>query len=516
MAKIYCKSSYLLRRDTAANWSAKNPILREGEEGYETDTGKRKVGNGTTEWNNLKYDSGIVDQTYSPTSANAQSGKAVAEAIDPRTVYQKFIDDNKLKQRNWVDLSFVGGEYYYTDFLQAVADINADTTVNSTTDSTNAVCQIFKNDEITVLRLLSDIPVTTEVIFEKSVIFDVNGCTISLSNNGIIGKSGISFKKVINYTFIIYGAKIGSVIIANDCEVMLNFNQQYSYLIGGEYKLNLTNTYSKSGYVVVRGINSETQTTFEVINANIYINDNRTSGYNSYGIFFSVADINKHIFNIYNTKIFGYSTATATSAIMIGKSSTLSYSNAFAFFKKSKFKCISQANKGDNASLAISIFAGNIKIDDCYIEGMTSGLQNKGTLYLNNCICKSPAHGGIYNATNGVAYLINSEFHRNPTTEGYTPTGTAAAYFGYGSIAYIDGCSFILDIDGDTSDGIAIKQGSGTIPTKAFISNSEIPKLRCDSGQYVYLGEGISDTIKNATVSGTKVLTDNLYSSYIE
>ena len=81
MAKIYCKSSFLLRRDKAANWSAKNPILREGEEGYETDTGKRKVGDGTTEWNNLKYDSGIIDQTYSPTSENAQSGKAVAEAL---------------------------------------------------------------------------------------------------------------------------------------------------------------------------------------------------------------------------------------------------------------------------------------------------------------------------------------------------------------------------------------------------------------------------------------------------
>ena len=81
MATIRVKSAFILRRDTAANWNTKNPILREGEEGYETDTGKRKVGDGTTEWNNLKYDSGIVDQTYTPDSNNAQSGKAVAEAI---------------------------------------------------------------------------------------------------------------------------------------------------------------------------------------------------------------------------------------------------------------------------------------------------------------------------------------------------------------------------------------------------------------------------------------------------
>jgi hypothetical protein len=44
-----------LRRDTAANWTSTNPILAAGEEGYETDTGSRKIGNGTTAWNSLDY-----------------------------------------------------------------------------------------------------------------------------------------------------------------------------------------------------------------------------------------------------------------------------------------------------------------------------------------------------------------------------------------------------------------------------------------------------------------------------
>lgn len=46
-----------LRRDTAANWSniANNPILASGEPGYETDTGKLKIGNGSTAWNSLPY-----------------------------------------------------------------------------------------------------------------------------------------------------------------------------------------------------------------------------------------------------------------------------------------------------------------------------------------------------------------------------------------------------------------------------------------------------------------------------
>lgn len=44
-----------LRRDTAANWTSVNPTLSAGEEGLETDTSKRKVGDGTTAWNSLGY-----------------------------------------------------------------------------------------------------------------------------------------------------------------------------------------------------------------------------------------------------------------------------------------------------------------------------------------------------------------------------------------------------------------------------------------------------------------------------
>jgi hypothetical protein len=44
-----------LRRDNAAAWTAANPILAQGEPGVELDTGKFKVGNGTSAWNDLTY-----------------------------------------------------------------------------------------------------------------------------------------------------------------------------------------------------------------------------------------------------------------------------------------------------------------------------------------------------------------------------------------------------------------------------------------------------------------------------
>jgi hypothetical protein len=43
------------RRGTAAQWTSANPILAAGEIGYETDTGKFKIGNGSSTWSALNY-----------------------------------------------------------------------------------------------------------------------------------------------------------------------------------------------------------------------------------------------------------------------------------------------------------------------------------------------------------------------------------------------------------------------------------------------------------------------------
>jgi len=43
------------KRGTAAILVANNPVLSAGEIGVETDTGRSKIGDGTTAWNNLPY-----------------------------------------------------------------------------------------------------------------------------------------------------------------------------------------------------------------------------------------------------------------------------------------------------------------------------------------------------------------------------------------------------------------------------------------------------------------------------
>ena len=44
-----------IRRDDSARWAVNNPILLEGELGYETDTTYMKIGDGVTPWNDLPY-----------------------------------------------------------------------------------------------------------------------------------------------------------------------------------------------------------------------------------------------------------------------------------------------------------------------------------------------------------------------------------------------------------------------------------------------------------------------------
>lgn len=50
-----------IRRGTAAQWTSANPTLAAGEWGFETDTKKGKIGDGSTAWNSLAYVLGVGD-----------------------------------------------------------------------------------------------------------------------------------------------------------------------------------------------------------------------------------------------------------------------------------------------------------------------------------------------------------------------------------------------------------------------------------------------------------------------
>jgi len=76
-----------LRQGTAAAWTTANPVLAMGELGYETDTTKIKIGNGTTAWTSLAYwddksAPAVHTHTASQISDSTATGRSLMTAAD--------------------------------------------------------------------------------------------------------------------------------------------------------------------------------------------------------------------------------------------------------------------------------------------------------------------------------------------------------------------------------------------------------------------------------------------------
>jgi hypothetical protein len=80
------------RRGTAERWFELNPVLRSGEPGYELDTGRFKVGDGVSEWEDLPYFTPTATASSAeapPTESVGSSGALLAHIYseDPHPAY---------------------------------------------------------------------------------------------------------------------------------------------------------------------------------------------------------------------------------------------------------------------------------------------------------------------------------------------------------------------------------------------------------------------------------------------
>ena len=96
-----------VRRGTASTWTSANPVLYAGEIGYETDSYRFKIGDGTTTWTSLDYNAVV------PTGFLAGSGLSVNVAADGSTVTYSLSDPT-------IQVSDI------TDFVDGVNDRVAD------------------------------------------------------------------------------------------------------------------------------------------------------------------------------------------------------------------------------------------------------------------------------------------------------------------------------------------------------------------------------------------------------
>lgn len=71
-----------VRRGTAATWTSTNPTLAAGELGFETDTGKFKIGTGSSTWTALSYAGGGAQATFTTYQYTATSGQTTFSGVD--------------------------------------------------------------------------------------------------------------------------------------------------------------------------------------------------------------------------------------------------------------------------------------------------------------------------------------------------------------------------------------------------------------------------------------------------
>lgn len=96
MAEII-KHTYQFKRGTAQRWIEVNPILKQGEPGFEYDTGKLKIGDGFTPWLALPYinenievsgqEEMVTVSTYSELPRYGDSSK-LYRVVEDKLLYQ--------------------------------------------------------------------------------------------------------------------------------------------------------------------------------------------------------------------------------------------------------------------------------------------------------------------------------------------------------------------------------------------------------------------------------------------
>lgn len=77
--------TFKLRRDTSSRWATENPVLRPGEPGFETNTGRLKIGDGTRAWSELDY--------FVPADPGSAS---LSEHVDSQTPHPVYDDGPSL------------------------------------------------------------------------------------------------------------------------------------------------------------------------------------------------------------------------------------------------------------------------------------------------------------------------------------------------------------------------------------------------------------------------------------
>jgi hypothetical protein len=175
------------RRGTASQWTSANPVLNAGEMGWESDTNKFKIGDGTNHWNDLDYFADI-NSTVNPAfgtsitfeGATADSYETILQVTDPtadRTITIPDVTGTVITTGNLSDITNIG---VFTSTIVMEGSTANDFELTLSAGDPTADRTITFPDATGTVALTSDITVTassTNTLSNKSISLATNTVT---------------------------------------------------------------------------------------------------------------------------------------------------------------------------------------------------------------------------------------------------------------------------------------------------------------------------------------------------
>ena len=416
---------------------------------------------------------------------------------------------------------------YYSSVVGAVTDVNnAVIGENADVDKADAVAGIYTDENGNVnVMVLKD---TTE----ESKIAPTVDMTINLNGHSIYTKDVLAIE-VVSGNVTIDGNVTGSSVRNENADLAYAYALKNNAgakltILGGTYVGTLNNNFSvglsNAGEAIVNNstimANSDSGTTASINNTGTLTvsscellatsDTGKTVGINATSGSLIMRDSNV--------------LATANDSAVYGV-----FNKASATINNCEIKGFANYDMTNNdfGSLGmINTLDGTLTINDSYVVGTHSGIQNHGILYLDGGTYESYAHGGLYLAADGTtSYVRNAIIRHCEMPEGYTAVtnSTGAAFYmnpnGYNGattgtqVVYMDSCDIYAISETQT---ISMADTDSNI---LYISNSTLNNLnggavhiRIDSDSHqLYIGAGNNFDASITDRPSVVTVTDETY-----
>ena len=226
--------SYKTMSDTASNWTSNNPTLLLGEFGYETDTEKLKIGDGTTAWNSLDYWTGTSSgDVVGPASAvneniaifDNTTGKLIKDSLINKSAITTNTDKISFDSTSSTKLGTIEESADVTDVANVTA---AGALMDSEVDPNIKTLVLPASTTISTFgRTLVDD--TTNTAARSTLNVDVAGTDNSDNNATNTQYSGLALSKQDKLTLTTTGTSGVSTLIGATLNI-----PNYADLVGGQ------------------------------------------------------------------------------------------------------------------------------------------------------------------------------------------------------------------------------------------------------------------------------------------